>query len=322
MIDFDIAHPEIRMKVVGVGGGGGSVLWRLAEDHIPHVDLIAVDTAERNLAELEKGGIQTVQIGERLTHGYGTGGKADVGEKAAEAAEEKIRSALDGANLVYIASSFGGGAGTGATPVVARIAKEMGLLSIAVVTTPFMFEGVRKRKAAETALEKMRGQVDALVVVRNDNLLRLAEKKLSMAEAFHLADDVLRQGIRLVTDMVFTTGEINLDFADLTMVLRESPSSDAVLGIGESETGSAEEAVRRAVESPLLDRTLAGAKHALLNIVGDERLPMTAAADAAEFVSQEAGNEINIIFGTVCDPAMAGRVKAMIVATGFEEEKV
>ncbi|MBP5199587.1 MAG: cell division FtsZ family protein [Schwartzia sp.] len=240
--------------------------------------------------------------------------------KAAESAEDKIRASLAGANLVFITSSFGGGAGTGAAPVVARIVKKMGLLSVAVITTPFHFEGARKRKAAEIALKKMRGQVDALVVVRNDNLLRLSSKKLGMAEAFHLADDVLRQGIRLVTDMVFTTGEINLDFADLTMVLRESPSSDAVLGIGESGNGSAEEAVRRAVESPLLDRTLAGAKHAILNIVGDETLTMAAAEEAAEYVRQEAGGELNLIFGTVCDSSMTGRVKAMLVATGFEED--
>lgn len=317
MIDLDTKNVEIRMKAVGVGGGGGSVLWRLAEDHVPNIELIAVDSAELNLAGLKKAGMQTIQIGERLTHGYGTGGKAEVGEKAAEAAEAEIRSALTGANLVFITSSFGGGAGTGATPVVARIAKKMGLLSVAVITTPFSFEGARKRKTAEAALEKMRGAVDALIVVRNDNLLRLSEKKLSMAEAFHLADDVLRQGIRLVSDVVFMTGEINVDFADLTMVLRESPSSDAVLGIGESEDGSAAEAVRRAVESPLLSRTLEGAGNAILNIVGDESLTMSAVEEAAEYVRQEAGKEIDIILGSVCNPEMAGRVRAMLVATNF-----
>ena len=317
MIDLDTKNLEIRMKAVGVGGGGGSVLWRLAEDRVPNIELIAVDSAELNLAGLKKAGMQTIQIGERLTHGYGTGGKAEVGEKAAEAAEAEIRSALTGANLVFITSSFGGGAGTGATPVVARIAKKMGLLSVAVITTPFSFEGARKRKTAEAALEKMRGAVDALIVVRNDNLLRLSEKKLSMAEAFHLADDVLRQGIRLVSDVVFMTGEINVDFADLTMVLRESPSSDAVLGIGESEDGSAAEAVRRAVESPLLSRTLEGAGNAILNIVGDESLTMSAVEEAAEYVRQEAGKEIDIILGSVCNPEMAGRVRAMLVATNF-----
>ncbi len=317
MIDLDTKNVEIRMKAVGVGGGGGSVLWRLAEDRVPNIELIAVDSAELNLAGLKKAGMQTIQIGERLTHGYGTGGKAEVGEKAAEAAEAEIRSALTGANLVFITSSFGGGAGTGATPVVARIAKKMGLLSVAVITTPFSFEGARKRKTAEAALEKMRGAVDALIVVRNDNLLRLSEKKLSMAEAFHLADDVLRQGIRLVSDVVFMTGEINVDFADLTMVLRESPSSDAVLGIGESEDGSAAEAVRRAVESPLLSRTLEGAGNAILNIVGDESLTMSAVEEAAEYVRQEAGKEIDIILGSVCNPEMAGRVRAMLVATNF-----
>lgn len=317
MIDLDTKNVEIRMKAVGVGGGGGSVLWRLAEDRVPNIELIAVDSAELNLAGLKKAGMQTIQIGERLTHGYGTGGKAEVGEKAAEAAEAEIRSALTGANLVFITSSFGGGVGTGATPVVARIAKKMGLLSVAVITTPFSFEGARKRKTAEAALEKMRGAVDALIVVCNDNLLRLSEKKLSMAEAFHLADDVLRQGIRLVSDVVFMTGEINVDFADLTMVLRESPSSDAVLGIGESDDGSAAEAVRRAVESPLLSRTLEGAGNAILNIIGDESLTMSAVEEAAEYVRQEAGKEIDIILGSVCNPEMAGRVRAMLVATNF-----
>lgn len=318
MIDLDSGALDISMKVVGVGGGGGSVLWRLAEDRLQSIELIAVDTAEKNLEALGKGGIQTIQIGNRITNGRGTGGKAEIGEKAAEAAQDTIGPAFEGANIVFIASCFGGGAGTGATPVVARIAKSMGLLSVAVVTMPFRFEGTRKRKMAEIALDKMRGEVDALIVIHNDNLLRLSEKKLGMAEAFHLADDVLRQGIRLVTDMVFTTGEINLDFADLAMALRESPSSDAVLGIGESENGSAEEAVRRAVESPLLDRKLAGASHAILNIVGDEKLGMCAVEEAAEYVRQEAGDEINIIFGSVFNPAMAGRVQAMLVATGFE----
>lgn len=318
--ELNLRNLDIRLKVVGVGGGGGSVLWRLAEDRIPNVDLIAVDAAEKNLSGLGNGGIQTIQIGERLTHGYGTGGKAEIGEKAAESAEDRIRAALAGANLVFITSCFGGGTGTGAAPAVARIAKDMGLLSVAVITTPFQFEGARKRKAAEAALEKMRGQVDALVVIRNDNLLRLSEKKTGMAEAFHLADDVLRRCIRLVSDVVFMTGDINVDFADLKMILRESPSSDAVLGIGESGNGSAADAVRHAVESPLLDRTLAGAKHAILNIVGDEGLTMSAAEEAAEYVRQEAGGDLNLIFGTVCDPAMAGRVKAMLVATGFDEE--
>ncbi len=321
MADREIPNFDILIKVIGLGGGGSSVLCRIAEDSVSNVELIAVDTSEKSLKKVSKAGIRTIQIGEMMTGGLGTGGKAEIGEKAAEAAEEKIRASFDGAQLVFITAGLGGGAGTGAAPVAARLAKETGIPSIAIVTMPFQFEGERKRRTAEAALEKMRGKVDALIVVRNDNLLKLAKSNLKLFEAFQLADDVLRQAILLVSDLIFTTGDINVDFADFKMVLRESDDSDAVLGIGESSGGSAAEAVRRAVESPLLSRTLRGAKNVILNIFGDEQLPLQIVEEAAEYVKQEAGTDVNLILGTVFNPAMKGAVKAMLVATGFSKEE-
>ena len=320
--DLTVENLDVRMKVIGVGGGGGSVLCRLAEGRAPDIALIAIDTtAPRLMAEKEPPGIRNIQIGDSLTHGTGTGGKVEVGTRAAEAAESEIRQACQGAVLLFITSCFGGGAGTGAAPVIARLAKETGALVIGIVTMPFRFEGRRKAKTAEAALERMRAAVDALVVIRNDNLLRLGDKKLGLAEAFRLADEVLRQGIQLVSDLILLPGVVNVDFADLTTILRESERSDAVLGIGESDNGSAVDAVRRAVESPLLDRTLAGAHSAILNIVGDESLTLTAVEEAAEYVKQAAGTDLNLIFGSGCDPAMAGHIKAMLVVTGFGEEE-
>ncbi len=322
MIEPDLTGEslDIPMKVIGVGGGGGSVLRRLAEERAAAIELIAIDTTSKKLmAEMEQDGVRALQIGESLTHGNGTGGKVEVGERAAEAAADEIREVCQNTELLFIAACLGGGAGTGAAPVVARLAKATGALTIAVVTMPFGFEGRRKTRTAEAALEKMRGEVDALVVIRNDNLLRLGDKKLSLAEAFRLADEVLRQGIRLISDLILMTGVVNVDFADLTTILRESERSDAVLGIGESDNGSAADAVRRAVESPLLDRTLAGAHSAILNIVGDESLTLTGVEEASEYVKQAAGTDLNLIFGSGCDPSMAGHVKAMLVVTGFGE---
>ena len=313
--DLTVENLDVRMKVIGVGGGGGSVLCRLAEGRAPDIALIAIDTtAPRLMAEKEPPGIRNIQIGDSLTHGTGTGGKVEVGTRAAEAAEAEIRQACQGAELLFITSCFGGGAGTGAAPVVARLAKATGALVIGIVTMPFRFEGRRKAKTAGAALERMRAAVDALMVIRNDNLLRLGDKKLGLAEAFRLADEVLRQGIQRVSDLILLPGVVNVDFADLTTILRESERS-------ESDNGSAVDAVRRAVESPLLDRTLAGAHSAILNIVGDESLTLTAVEEASEYVKQAAGTDLNLIFGSGCDPAMAGHIKAMLVVTGFGEEE-
>jgi cell division protein FtsZ len=244
----------------------------------------------------------------------------EIGEQAAEEAEAQIREAVKDANLVFLVSCLGGGTGTGAAPVIAGIAKELGVLSIGIVTTPFRFEGRRKLRLAEEAIEKMRGHVDALIVINNDNMMRISsDKKLSVNDAFRAADDVLRQGIRLITDLVLRSGVVNIDFADLATVLRSNEKSDAIIGIGESKT-SATDAVREALASPLLDRTIEGAHDIILNVVGDESLALSAVQEASEFLRKEAGTDVDMIFGSACDPEMAGTIRAMVVAANFTDE--
>ena len=318
--EMETLASEIRLKVMGIGGGGCHVLYRLAQDHVPHVELVAVNTDEDVVKTVVKHGGTGIQIGEKLTHGNGAGGKVEIGEQAAEEAGAEIGEAAKDANLVFLVSCLGGGTGTGAAPVIAEIAKELGVLSVGIVTKPFRFEGRRKLRLAEAAIEKMRGQVDALIVINNDNMMKLSSnKKLSISDAFRAADDVLRQSIRLITDLVLRAGVVNIDFADLATVLRSSEKSDAIIGIGESKT-SATDAVREALASPLLDRTIEGAHDIILNIVGDESLTLSAVQEASEFLRKEAGTDVDMIFGSACDPEMAGTIRAMVVAANFTDE--
>ena len=314
-------NQEIRIKVMGVGGGGCHVLHRLTQDHVQDVGLVAVNTDEDVVNMMAQFGAIGIQIGEKLTHGNGAGGKVEIGEQAAEEAAGQIEDALKEANLVFLVSCLGGGTGTGAAPVVARIAKELGVLSIGIVTTPFRFEGRRKLRLAEGAIGKMRGQLDALIVINNDNMLKLSkDKSLSVHDAFRAADDVLRQGIRLITDLILRSGVVNIDFADLATVLRSSEKSEAIIGIGESRT-SATDAVRNALASPLLDRTIEGAHDIILNVVGDESLTLSSVEEASEYLRTEARTDVDMIFGSACDPEMAGRIQAMVVAANFVDKE-
>lgn len=315
------ASQEIRIKVMGVGGGGCHVLHRLAQDHVQNVGLVAVNTDEDVVNMMAKYGATGIQIGEKLTHGNGAGGKVEIGEQAAEEAAGQIEDALKEANLVFLVSCLGGGTGTGVAPVVARIAKELGVLSIGIVTTPFRFEGRRKLRLAEEAIRKMSGKLDALIVINNDNMLKLSkDKSLSIHDAFRAADEVLRQGIRLITDLILRSGVVNIDFADLATVLRSSEKSEAIIGIGESRT-SATDAVRNALASPLLDRTIEGAHDIILNVVGDESLTLSSVEEASEYLRTEARTDVDMIFGSACDPEMAGRIQAMVVAANFVDKK-
>ena len=315
------ASQEIRIKVMGVGGGGCHVLYRLTQDHVQNVGLVAVNTDEDVVTMMAKYGATGIQIGEKLTHGNGAGGKVEIGEQAAEEAAGQIEDALKEANLVFLVSCLGGGTGTGAAPVVARIAKELGVLSIGIVTTPFRFEGRRKLRQAEEAIRKMRGQLDALIVINNDNMLKLSkDKSLSIHDAFRSADEVLRQGIRLITDLILRAGVVNIDFADLATVLRSSEKSEAIIGIGESRT-SATDAVRNALASPLLDRTIEGAHDIILNVVGDESLTLSSVEEASEYLRTAARTDVDMIFGSACDPEMAGRIQAMVVAANFVDKE-
>ena len=315
--DTKIKRAVVTIKIIGVGGGGNSVIERIAEGNELDVELIAINTDAKQLAYMEEAGVKALAIGRELTKGLGTGGVADLGEAAAKGDEAKIKEVLKGADLVFVTASMGGGAGTGAAPVVAKIAKDMGILTVGVVTVPFSFEGARKKRIANEGIAKMQGNLDALIVVHNDNLMKLPENKhMTLVNAFKAADDVLRQAINCITELILTTGEINVDFADLTSTFRQSQSGDALLGIGESQR-SAIEAVQKAVESPLVEKSLTGARGLILNLSGSERMTLDDVGEATNYIRENTHPDVNIILGTVIDSSMGQTIRATIIATDF-----
>ena len=315
--DTKIKRAVVTIKIIGVGGGGNSVIERIAEGNELDVELIAINTDAKQLAYMEEAGIKALAIGRDLTKGLGTGGVADLGEAAAKGDEAKIKEVLKGADLVFVTASMGGGAGTGAAPVVAKIAKDMGILTVGVVTVPFSFEGARKKRIANEGIAKMQGNLDALIVVHNDNLMKLPENKhMTLVNAFKAADDVLRQAINCIAELILTTGEINVDFADLTSIFRQSQSGDALLGIGESQR-SAIEAVQKAVESPLVEKSLTGARGLILNLSGSERMTLDDVGEATNYIRENTDPDVNIILGTVIDSSMGQTIRATIIATDF-----
>lgn len=320
--DSDIKKAIVTIKILGVGGGGNSVLLRMAKNKVLDVELIAVNTDAKQLALLEEQGITPLQIGESLTKGRGTGGNLEIGETAAKADEEKLREAMKGADLVFVTAGMGGGAGTGAAPVVARIAKDLGILTIGVVTVPFSFEGARKKRLANEGIVKMQANMDALIAVHNDNLLKLPENKhMSLVQAFEEADNILRQAIRCIAELILTTGVINVDFADVTSIFRQSESSDALLGIGESDKGAVL-AVQSAVQSPLIEKSLEGARGIILNISGNKDLSLYEVNEATRYIYEHTDPEVNIILGTVIDEDLGENVRATIIATDFVDGMV
>ena len=315
--DTKIKRAVVTIKIIGVGGGGNSVIERIAEGNELDVELIAINTDAKQLAYMEEAGVKALAIGRDLTKGLGTGGVADLGEAAAKGDEAKIKEVLKGADLVFVTASMGGGAGTGAAPVVAKIAKDMGILTVGVVTVPFSFEGARKKRVANEGIAKMQGNLDALIVVHNDNLMKLPENKhMTLVNAFKAADDVLRQAINCIAELILTTGEINVDFADLTSTFRQSQSGDALLGIGESQR-SAIEAVQKAVESPLVEKSLTGARGLILNLSGSERMTLDDVGEATNYIRENTHPDVNIILGTVIDSSMGQTIRATIIATDF-----
>ncbi|MBR6012851.1 MAG: cell division protein FtsZ [Selenomonadaceae bacterium] len=312
-----IRKAVVKIKVFGVGGGGNNVVKRLEEGGLSDIELVAVNTDASALSSLSTTNIRCIQIGADLTHGKGTGGNPELGEQAAKMDAEKIRNMMKGADMIFITAAMGGGVGTGAAPVVAKIAKELNLLTVGVVTVPFKFEGIRKQKKANEGIIKMQSYMDALISVKNDNLMKLPENKsLSIVDAFHAADSVLRQAIKCVAELILTIGFVNVDFADVTTIFQQSESSDALLGIGRSNI-SAVKAVQQAVESPLIDRNLQGARGMILNITGDESLSLYEVNEAASFIYSQTDADVNIIFGAVVDNSMNGVVQATIIATDF-----
>ena len=302
------------IRVVGVGGAGLNALHRMMDAGIAQVDFIAVNTDVQALAHSDAP--VKIPIGEGVTHGLGSGADPLVGRAAAEDAADQLRTALRGSDMVFVTAGEGGGTGTGAAPVVARIAREVGALTVGIVTTPFRFEGTRRRTAADRGVEELRAACDTVIVIPNDRLLEVLDRSTSMIDAFKIADDVLRQGVQGICDLITTPGLINLDFADVRTVMQDAGS--ALMGIGYA-TGPnrAKEAAERALGSPLIDAEIVSARGILLSIAGGDDLSLVEVNDAAEVVRSTATDDTNIIFGANVDPRLTGQVWVTVVATGL-----
>ena len=303
-----------NIKVIGVGGGGNNAVNRMVDNQIKGVQFIAVNT-ENQVLELSKADV-TIQIGEKVTKGLGAGANPQIGEEAAQESREEITKALEGADMVFVTAGMGGGTGTGAAPIVAECAKEVGALTVGVVTKPFAFEGKRRRAAAEKGIEFLTQKVDTIIVIPNDKLLQVVDKKCSVSDAFSKADEVLRQGIKGISDLIQIPGLINLDFADVKTIMTNQ--GEALMGIGEG-TGEnrAADAAKMAINSPLLETSIDGAKGILLNISGSSELGIFEVNEAAQIISDAADPDANIIFGSVIDESLGDKVQVTVVATGF-----
>ena len=304
------------IKVVGCGGGGTNAVNRMVEANLKGVEFVAVNTDRQALA-LSKAGIK-IQIGEKLTKGLGAGAVPDIGRRAAEESREEIAQALKGADLVFVTAGMGGGTGTGAAPIVAEVAREMNCLTIAVVTKPFAFEGKQRMKNAESGINELKQSVDTLVVIPNDRLLQVVSKGTTMLEAFRIADDVLRQGIQGISDLIALPALINLDFADVKTVMESGGMAHMGIGIGKGETRLVD-AAKNAIQSPLLETKIDGARAVLINITGGEDMSIMDINEAANLVMESADSDANIIFGAGVDPELKDEVHITVIATGFEK---
>ena len=304
------------IKVIGVGGGGGNAVNRMVEAELRGVEFIVVNTDKQALDISKAEG--RIQIGDKLTRGLGAGGDPGVGECSAEESRAEIAEAIKGADMVFVTSGMGGGTGTGATPVVAEIAKEMGILTVAVVTKPFPFEGKRRMKQAETGIDTLKQNVDTLITIPNEKLLQVVEKQTSIVEALKMADDVLRQGVQGISDLITVPGLVNLDFADVKTIMLDA--GVAHMGIGRaSGENRAQEAARQAVHSPLLETSIEGAGGVLINVTGGKDLGLLEINEAAELVQKSVDPEANIIFGAVIDEKIENEIVITVIATGFNK---
>lgn len=305
------------IKVIGVGGAGNNAVNRMVEAGIRNVEFVAINT-DRQALSLSKANSK-IQIGEKLTRGLGAGANPDIGAQAAEESRTEVAEALRGADMVFVTAGMGGGTGTGAAPIVAQTAKEMGILTIGVVTKPFTFEGKKRLFQADRGIDNLKGKVDTLVVIPNDKLLQVIDRKTSIVEAFRMADDVLRQGVQGISDLIAVPGLINLDFADVKTIMLNQGM--AHMGIGRaSGENRAEDAAKQAIQSPLLETSIEGARGVIINITGGSDIGLHEANTAAELVQRSADPEANIIFGTVTDDSMGDEIQITVIATGFEKE--
>jgi cell division protein FtsZ len=307
-----------RIRVVGVGGGGSNAVNRMIESGVGGVDFIAVNTDSQAL--LLSHAPTRVRIGEKLTRGLGAGGNPDFGEKAANETIEELYQVLEGADMVFVTAGMGGGTGTGAAPVIAKVAKEMGALTVGVVTRPFLFEGSRRSTSAEAGLERLQEFVDTLIVIPNDRLLELTDRRVSLTESFRMADDVLRQGIQGITELITVPGLINLDFADVRTIMSGGGAALMAVGFGEGED-RAITAAEQAINSRMLDVTIDGAKGILFNITGGPDLSLYEVNQAAAIIRETAHPDANMIFGAVIDESMGEKIRLTVIATGFERDQ-
>ena len=309
-----------RIKVIGIGGGGNNAINSMInEDSIKGVDFVAINTDSQAL--LNSLSPIKIQIGEKLTKGLGAGGNPQMGQKAAEESRERIKEVLAGTDMVFICGGMGGGTCTGAAPIIAEIAKkELGILTIAVVTKPFMFEGTRRMLNAEEGISQLRNNVDTLIVIPNQKVIEVVNNKATLLEAFKIADSVLNKGTKAIADLITVPGLINLDFADIKSVM--SNAGSALMGVGEAEgENRAQMAVNAAVESPLVEATIEGARGVLINVTGGSDLTMSEIEEAAQTITQKAAPDANIIFGATIDEALKGKIKISVIATGFDNTK-
>ena len=318
MLEFQIEDQQsfATIKVIGCGGAGNNAINRMVDAGLKGVDFIAINTDRQALAMSKAS--TTIQIGEKLTKGLGAGAVPDVGRRAAEESREEIAAAIKGADLVFVTAGMGGGTGTGAAPIVAEIARDMNCLTIAVVTKPFAFEGKQRMKNAEMGMIDLKQRVDTLVVIPNDRLLQVVTKGTSMLEAFRIADDVLRQGIQGISDLIAVPALINLDFADVKTVMESGGMAHMGIGIGKGENRMVE-AAKNAISSPLLETNIDGARSVLINITGGEDMSIIDINEAANLVMQAADSEANIIFGAGIDERLQDEVRITVIATGFEK---
>lgn len=305
------------IKVIGVGGGGGNAINRMIEEGVAGVEFIAANTDVQALSSSKAETV--IQLGPKLTRGLGAGGQPEVGRKAAEESEEALTNVLTGADMVFITAGMGGGSGTGAAPVIARIAKGLGALTVAVVTRPFGFEGNKRGAFAVEGIEGLREQVDTLLIISNNNLLEIVDKKTPLLEALSEADNVLRQGVQGITDLITNPGLINLDFADVKTVMENKGNALMGIGIGSGEERVIE-AARKAIYSPLLETTIDGADDVIVNVTGGYDMTLTEAEEASEIVHQAAGQGVNIWLGTSIDESMKDEIRVTVVATGVRQD--
>jgi len=305
----------VNIKVIGVGGGGNNAVNHMIESNIKGVEFVAINTDKQAL--MQSNATTKISIGEKLTRGHGAGANPEIGRKAAEESGEEIQQALKGAHMVFITTGMGGGTGTGAAPVVARLAREMGILTVGIVTKPFMFEGRRRMEAAEAGILQLRDVVDSLIIIPNERLMQISETKLTLKNAFIEADNVLKHGVQSISELINVTGMINLDFADVTSVMEDA--GYAHMGVGSAEgKDKAEEAARLAISSPLLETSISGARGIIVNITGSPDMGLDEVYAATSLITDQADPDANIIWGAAFDETLDDRINITVIATGFD----